>query len=38
LSLYKKKGISPSAKPTNSDMIDKLCLYISTFDDVLSLE
>src|SRR4051794_15672007 len=29
---------SPSIKPTQEELIDELCLYISTVDDVPSLE
>ena len=30
--------LSPSVKPTQEQLIDELCLYISTIDDVPSLE
>ena len=30
--------LSPSVKPTQQQLIDELCLYISTVDDVPSLE
>jgi hypothetical protein len=30
--------LSPSVNPTDEDLIDKLCLYISTVHDIPSLE
>jgi hypothetical protein len=37
-SLSQFMGLSPSIKPTNSDLIDELCIYITMVDDVSSLE
>ena len=36
--LLQSSVLSPYVKPTNDDLIDELCLFLNTVDDVTSLE